>query len=71
VELNNDYSVAKVYWDTFDLDNKDNVQAEYESLAPRLRTGLAKTLTYRQMPKLVFHYDSQFVDALRIEELVK
>lgn len=71
VELNQDYSVAKVYWDTFDSSKRGDVKSAIEGTAGRLRSLLAKNLKVRHTPVLSFIYDSQFEDEAKIDKLLK
>lgn len=71
VELNQDYSAAKVYWDTFDSSKRGDVKAALEGVAGKLRSVLAKKLNVRHTPELSFVYDSQFEDEKNIERLLK
>ena len=71
VELNQDYSVATVYWDTFDSSKRGDVKVAIEGTGGRLRSLLAKNLKVRHTPELTFVYDSQYEDELKIEQLLK
>lgn len=70
VELNKDYSMAKVFWDTFDPKKRGDCKKAIEGMGPRLRSLLAKTLNVRHTPSLEFIYNSQFEDAQNIEKLL-
>lgn len=71
VELNPDYSVATVYWDTFDAGKRGDIKAALGSVKGKLRSLLAKNLKVRHTPELTFIYDSQFEDEKKIERLLK
>jgi len=71
VELNPDYSVASVYWDTFDASKRGDIKKAIEGVSGRLRSILAKNLQVRHTPVLNFIYDSQFEDEMKITELLK
>ncbi|MBG60235.1 MAG: ribosome-binding factor A [Halobacteriovoraceae bacterium] len=71
VELNQDYSVASVYWDTFDSSKRGDIKAALNGTKGRLRSLLAKNLKVRHTPELNFSYDSQFEDERKIESLLK
>lgn len=71
VELNVDYSVAKIFWDTFDSSAKDDIDEAIRSIAGKMRTEIAKNANLRHTPALEFVYNSQFEDELKIEELLK
>ena len=71
VELNQDYSVAKVFWDTFDAAKRGDAKKAIDGLTGRMRSLLAKNLDVRHTPILEFFYDSQFEDELKITQLLK
>ncbi|MDD0852708.1 30S ribosome-binding factor RbfA [Halobacteriovorax sp. GB3] len=71
VELTVDYTMAKVYWDTFDANKRGDAKKAIEGLGPRLRSHLAKTLKVRQVPELKFFYDSQYVDERYITDILE
>lgn len=71
VELNQDYSVAKVYWDTFDSSKRGDAKKAIDGLKGKMRSLLAKHLDVRHTPILEFYYDSQFEDELKITQLLK
>lgn len=70
VELNPDFSVAKVYWDTYDSNNRGDIKKAFEGIDGRLRTLLAKNVKFRHTPILTFLYDSQFEDEMKITQLL-
>lgn len=70
VDLNQDYSVAKVYWDTFDSSKRGEIKAAIEGVASKLRKILAKELQVRHTPIIELYYDSQYEDELKIEKLL-
>lgn len=72
VDLNRDYSQAKVYWDTYDADKRGDIKKALDAgFVKRMRSLLAKTLNVRHTPELYFFYDSQFEDEFKISELIK
>lgn len=71
VELTNDYSVAKVYWDTFDSSNRGNIKNAIDGVRTKLRSILARELKVRHTPELNLIYDSQFEDEKKIEDILK
>jgi len=71
VELNNDFSLAKVYWDTFDSSKRGDSKKAIKGMSGKLRAKLAQSLKIRHTPQLDFIYDSQFEDELKITELLK
>lgn len=71
VELNNDYSQAILYWDTFDANSRGDAKSAIESIPGRVRSLLAQTLEVRHVPTITFKYDSQYESELAIENLLK
>ncbi len=71
VELSQDYSMAKVYWDTFNSATRGDAKAAIESIKGRMRTVLANKMEVRHTPELFFYYDSQFEDEKKINDLLK
>ncbi len=71
VELNNDYSVAKIYWDSFKVEEKDEIAQALAGIESKFRSLLAKTLKVRHTPHINFIYNSQFEDENKILELLK
>jgi ribosome-binding factor A len=70
VELNNDFSEAKVFWDTFDSGKRGQIKKSIESAASKLRSLLAAELKVRHTPSLVMVYDSQFESEQEIDQLL-
>lgn len=70
VELNQDFSVAKVYWDTFDASKRGDAKKAIEGLTGKMRSLLAKNLDVRHTPELNFYYDSQYEDEMRITQIL-
>ena len=71
VELNNDYSVAKVYWDTYDTAKRGDTKKAVDGIASKIRAVLAKELEVRHTPKLEFFFDSKLEDEQKIADLLK
>lgn len=70
VELNNDYSQALLYWDTFDAKSRGDAKSAIDSIAGRVRSLLAQTLDVRHVPTITFKYDSQYESERAIEDLL-
>ncbi len=70
VELNPDYSVAEVYWDTFDPGKRGDIKEAIDGLTGKMRSLLAKKLDVRHTPIITFIYDSQFEDEMNITKLL-
>lgn len=71
VELTQDYSHAKVYWDTFNTQARGDAKVAIESTAKRMRKLLADKMQVRHTPEIHFVYNSQFEDANKIDRLLK
>lgn len=71
VELTQDYSHAKVYWDTFNLATRGDAKQAIESTAGRMRKLLAEKMEVRHTPEIHFVYNSQFEDSHKIDKLLK
>jgi ribosome-binding factor A len=69
-ELNRDFSVAKVYWDTFNAGTRGEAKKAITSISGKMRTKLTQVMKVRHIPTLTFIYNSQFEDAIKIENLV-
>lgn len=70
VELTPDYSVANVYWDTFDTSKKEECAQAVNGLAGKFRSLLAHVLQVRHTPVLRFAYDNQFEAEQEINRLL-
>ena len=70
VELTQDYSHAKVYWDTFDAGKRGDAKDAIEATAGRMRKMLATKMEVRHTPEIHFIYNSQFEDANKIDSLL-
>ncbi|NQZ20210.1 MAG: 30S ribosome-binding factor RbfA [Bdellovibrionales bacterium] len=71
VELSPDFSYAKVYWDTFDAEKKDEIGDAFQKFTGRARTQLAEALKVRNTPQITFFYDSQYEAEQEIVSLLK
>lgn len=71
VELTQDYSHAKVYWDTFNTATRGDAKAAIEATAGRMRRLLAEKMEVRHTPEIKYIYNSQFEDANKIDKLLK
>lgn len=70
VELNQDFSVAKVFWDSFDVSKKDDISKGLNAVKGKVRSLLASSLGVRHTPEIVFVYDSQFESEQEISNLL-
>jgi ribosome-binding factor A len=71
VELNNDFSAANVYWDTFDSSIRGDSKKYMEQLCPKLRKLLSQNIKVRHTPSLKMHYHGQYDAEHKITELLK
>ncbi len=71
VELTQDYSHAKVYWDTFNAGTRGDAKEAIESTAGKMRKVLSTKMEVRQIPEIQFIYDSQYEDESKISKLLK
>ena len=70
VDVNRDYSLAEVYWDTFDTSKRSAANEAIGGMTKRLKSILAGTLEMRKVPNLVFKYDDQFEAEKKIVDLL-
>ena len=70
VELTQDYSHAKVYWDTFNAGTRGDAKEAIEATSSRMRKILASKMEVRHTPELQFIYNSQFEDEIKISKLL-
>lgn len=71
VELTQDYSHAKVYWDTFNAATRGDAKEAIESTAGRMRKLLSTKMDVRHTPEIHYVYNSQFEDESKIAKLLK
>lgn len=71
VELTQDYSHAKVYWDTFNVQTRGDAKAAIEATSGRMRKLLAQKMEVRHTPEIHYIYNSQFEDSNKIDRLLK
>ncbi|OUR94849.1 ribosome-binding factor A [Halobacteriovorax marinus] len=70
VEVSDDASAAKLYWDTFDASKRGDSKKAIEGMAGKIRTHLSKLLKMRHVPAISFIYDSQFDEEKKIDDLL-
>ena len=71
IELSPDKAYAKVYWDCFDTQRRDEVRKALHGACGKMRTALGRRIKMRHVPEITFCYDSQFDDEKNIEDLLK
>lgn len=70
VKLSNDYSQCKVYVDTFDRKKINLVVKALNKAKGCFRTMLAKKLTIRKVPSLIFVNDISIDESSKIEKII-
>lgn len=71
VELTQDYSHAKVYWDTFNAQTYGDAKEAIEATTGRMRKLLSTKMEVRHTPEIHYVYNSQFEDSNKIDKLLK
>jgi ribosome-binding factor A len=71
VDLSPDYSLATLYWDTFDASKRGDASEAVKAITGRLRSILADVLTVRAVPQIEVKYDSQYEAERAIDELLE
>ena len=69
-ELNDDYSLAKLYWDTFDAGHRGDIKDALSGITGKLRVMLSQKIELRHTPAIEFIYDSQYESEKKIENLL-
>ncbi|MCB9062986.1 MAG: 30S ribosome-binding factor RbfA [Halobacteriovoraceae bacterium] len=69
-DLTDDFSRAKVYWDTFNPDSKKTIEEGFSRLRGKMRTYLARYLKVRHVPEVICLYDREFEETSKIEVLL-
>lgn len=70
VELTQDYSHAKVYWDTFNVQKRGDAKEAIEATSSRMRKILSTKMEVRHTPEIHYIYNSQYEDESRISQLL-
>ncbi|HOA63874.1 MAG: 30S ribosome-binding factor RbfA [Acholeplasmataceae bacterium] len=72
VRLNNDFSIATVYYTVIgDEEQKKSTAKNLEDAKGFIKTLLGETLEIRKVPELIFKYDESIEYGNRIEEILK
>ena len=71
VELTADFSLAHIYWDTFNEQKKADVEEALSGICGKMRSHLATYLKIRHTPHLKFIYDDQFESEKAITNLLQ
>ena len=70
VELTNDFSRAKIFWDTFDSSKKPEIKEALNLVKGKIRTQLSVNLKMRQAPEINLLYDNQYEEEQKIDEIL-
>jgi ribosome-binding factor A len=70
-EVNNDLSIAKVYFTSILDVPKDNLEKEVNEAASYIRRELASRIEIRHTPILEFHFDESVEYGNKIEKIIK
>lgn len=70
VELSPDLGHAKVFWDTYNLDQREQMASALSALEPRVRKYLAGELKVRHTPTINFNFDAQYMAEMEITKLI-
>lgn len=70
VILTSDFSIANIYWDTYDSTKRGDLNIALEKVRGKIRSLLASSLGVRHTPELKFSYDSQFVEEDAITKIL-
>lgn len=71
VELTSDFSVATVYWDSFDAATRGDSKKAVETIVGKLRSYLAQSMKIRTVPLLRLKYDAQYDAEMEVEAILK
>ncbi len=71
VELTNDLSYATIYVSFLKEQNKEKGMEALEKAKGLLRSEIAKILTTRRTPELIFKYDESIQHGAKIDELLE
>ena len=69
-KLTSDYSYCTIYVDTFDRTKIENIISPLNKAKGVFRTALAKKLTIRKVPQLIFINDCSIDQAKKINEII-
>ena len=70
VEVSSDLSNAKIYYTTFDADDRKETQEALVKAAGFLRRKLAASMTTRSVPLLRFYYDDSAEQGAKLSALI-
>jgi len=70
VNCSKDLAYATVYWDTFQLDKKDEIAKALSGLKGKMRSYLAQNLKVRHTPALSLEFDAQYEAEVKMTSLL-
>ncbi len=70
VDLSSDYSVATVYWDTFNTEKRQDIKSALDACESKLRSTLSQVINVRHTPEIKLVYDNQFESEQHIANLL-
>ena len=71
VELSSDMSSAKIFWDTFDAEKRENITEALSANKGKIRSYIGRGLKIKHTPLIDFFYDNQFDEEQKISQLLK
>ena len=71
VEITDDLSQAKIYWDIFDTNKKTDAEGALKRALKFFRSELASSLQMRKVPEIKFVYDAQYEAEQKITKLLQ
>ena len=71
VECSKDLAYADVFWDTFQLDQKEAIEHDLQKLQRKMRAYLANRLNVRHTPALSLKFDGQFESEMYMTQLLE
>lgn len=71
VNLTNDLSIATVFYTVFGNENQiENTSRVFNEAKPYIRTILAKKISVKKVPELIFKYDTSLEEGAKIEKIL-
>ena len=70
VIVSSDLSYAKIYFTSISTESHAQIELRLNKVAGYLRSGLARTMTVRKLPKLHFFYDESINDGIQLSKLI-
>ena len=71
VELSNDFSSAKIFWDTYDQSKREEIKSSLGKSKGKIRTHIGRGLKIKHTPQIEFVYDSQYEEEQKITTILK